>query len=70
MSLIKPSWARDVKVSCPALCPTLAASFGLSERSHFRTGVPCPYENAYAPRTTLESSAWAYGKVLGGCVFL
>ena len=34
------------------------------------TGVPHPYESAHPPRTPLELWASAYGKVLGGCVFL
>ena len=34
-----------------------------------RTGVPRPYENAHPPGTPLGPWAWAYGRVLGGCVF-
>ena len=43
---------------------------GESSGSSATTGVPRPSENVQPPRTPSRPEAQAYGRVLGGCIFL
>ena len=57
-------WSGEQHVACTGRVVVGA------RRGVYNTGVPRPEYNAHPPRTPLGPYTWAYGRVLGVCVFV